>query len=64
MKLILDNAQSGGAQIRVESKGTTLGYIYPRGDEEMTYFDFAGEKKTLKEMPEKDGIEIFSDEDL
>lgn len=69
MKIILDNAQTGGPKIRVQQDGETVGVIYPRGeDEEMTYWHFpewgCEPYESLADVPERDGIVLYSDETL
>jgi hypothetical protein len=70
MKIILDNAQTGGPKIRVQKNDETVGVIYPRGDEpgEMTYWHFpewgCEPYESLADVPECDGIVLYSDEPL
>lgn len=62
MKITLDNAQSGGPQIKISNNGNIIGHIYPRADDkEMQYWNFSS-FQSLAEMPEEDGIVLYNDE--
>lgn len=73
VKVILDNAQSGGPVIKIKDHEHLVGTIYPRAeDKEMIYWDMKDpavnnpdeikRKAKLSDMPEKDGIVLYDDE--
>lgn len=64
-RVLLDNAQSGGPQIRFLADGELVGKVYPRAvDQEMQYLDFPGGVGgwKLSDFPEHDGIVLWDAE--
>lgn len=73
VKIILDNAQSGGPVIKIKDHNHLIGRIFPRSEgEEMIYWDMEDPainvpgwikyNGKLSDMPEKDGIVLYDDE--
>jgi high-affinity K+ transport system ATPase subunit B len=68
MKIILDNAQSGGPQIVIENNNIIIGKIYLHTEDKEGIFwsfneiDLDMIYSSLSEMPNSDGILLYSDE--